>query len=264
MKLFALAATVAAVALFPSALPADTKYVPDQPAGAVKYRGANYTQSIFVLNDRDTILMVPITDLPDTRWHQPGGMEGITGYRTEKYKYVPEDRAVRKWVGNIFVKNSFGHFQPNRGLQRAYPDGTRFDEVFYNSKSGEVFEHRVREKVSGKWKSEVRFRDETEYPTGYTGLKVTCSSCHAEAGTGGYAVGLVPGGDTILSDPLPWELWTGAAEPPEGAKKPTDPAPKVVPKPTPKADPKPTETVPSAPPARQTERRRLFPNIRRR
>lgn len=230
-------------------------YEPDVPAGATKYESAKYTQSISVLNDRDTIVAVPILSLPDTRWNQPGGLEGVTGYTTEKYRYVPE--APRRWLGNIGVRNSFGYTQQNRGLLRQYPDGTRFDEVLRNAGSGEVFEHRVRVKREGRWLSEVYYRDESEYPKGYTGLKVSCSSCHNEAGTGGYAVGLVPGGDTVLSDPLPWELWLGYSpeDRPEGKTPPATPTP-TQPKlwaaptqPTPKAAGPPVMAVPVAPPS---------------
>lgn len=188
----------------PSARGDADQYQPDPPGE--RYDGARYTQSIFVLDERDTIRPVPIRDLPDRRWHQPGGLEGVKGYTSEKFRFVPEGAKVRTWIGNIGVLNSRGFIQQNRGLLREYPDGARFDEVLRNE-SGTVFEHRVRVKREGRWLSEVIHRDEAARPKGYTGLKQSCSSCHREAGTGGYAVGLVPGGDTVLSDPLPWKLW---------------------------------------------------------
>jgi cytochrome c len=69
-----------------------------------------------------------------------------------------------------------------------------------------MFEHRVRSKDSGRWYSRIEYVDEAARPDGYTGLKVSCASCHSEAGTGKYNDGLVPGGDTVLSDPLDWSL----------------------------------------------------------
>ncbi len=39
------------------------------------------------------------------------------------------------------------NFQPNRGILRSYPDGSRFDDVLSTSKG--VFEHRMREKLDG-------------------------------------------------------------------------------------------------------------------
>lgn len=181
-------------------------YVPDIPEGSRAYRGAVHTQSISILDERDVIRRVPILSLSDKRWHQPGGMLGIKGWRVEKFRYLPTGTKVKSWIGNIGVKNSFGFVQQNRGILRSYPDGTRFDEVLRNSTTDRVFEHRVRQKKDGKWLSTVEFKDETERPDGYDGLKVSCSSCHKECGTGAYAEGLVPGGDETFSDPLEWSL----------------------------------------------------------
>lgn len=194
-------------------------YDPDLPPGSVRFESAKWTQSISVLNsggyDHDIIKPASVKAMEDTRWHQPGGMHGLKGWKSERYKYLPPGKSVRHWIGNIEVENSIpnglrkpdgtpDHYrQNNRGILRAYPDGTRFDELLMNT-DGRIFEHRVREKVDGKWLSTVYFKDEEARPTGYNGLKVTCSSCHAEAGTGKYNDGLVPGGDTVLSDPLDW------------------------------------------------------------
>lgn len=193
------------------------KPAPYDPAPpGVKYQGARYTQSIFVLNDRDTIRPEAIKGMSDKRWHQPGGLEGVSGWTVERFRHLPPGTAVRAWVGNVSVKNGFTptSTQQNRGILRSYPDGTRFDEVLRNA-DGAVFEHRVREKRNGKWLSTVHFKDEAARPAGYHGLTVSCSSCHAEAGTGKYAEGLVPGGDTVLSDPLPWRVWTRTPPEPE-------------------------------------------------
>lgn len=200
-------------------------YVPDVPEGAVKFDGTKYTQSIFILvaNGRDNTRIdpFPIKNMEDKRWHQPGGMLGVKGWRVEKFRYLPPNAKAKTWIGMIEVENSIKtgrqkpdgtpeHYkQHNQGLQREYPVGTRFDEVLRNADSGKVFEHRVRfKKEDGKWSSTVDYKDEDARPVGYNGLKVSCSSCHLEAGTGKYADGLVPGGDTVLSDPLPWSLWS--------------------------------------------------------
>lgn len=195
-------------------------YEPDIPEGAVKFNGTKYTQSIAVVNDRDSIRVFPIKDTPDKRWHQPGGLLDVKGWKAEKFRYLPAGTKVKEFIANIEVENSIpnglrkpdgtpDHYrQHNRGLARQYPAGTRFDEVLRNSDTGKVFEHRSRTKQdNGKWQSIVEFKDEEARPAGYTGLKVTCSSCHLEAGTGKYDAGLVPGGDTVFSDPLPWHLW---------------------------------------------------------
>jgi hypothetical protein len=171
------------------------------PKNAVKYEAAKYTQSIAVVNGLDDVRMVPIRRLA-TKWHQSGGMEEVTGWTSTKYKTVPA--ATKTWIGNIHVRNSFGHLQPNRGILRQYPDGTRFDDVL--SVDGVVFEQRTRIKRKGEWVNSVTYENINARPKGYTGLKVSCVSCHGEAGSGEYGEGLVPGGDQTLSDPLDWSL----------------------------------------------------------
>jgi len=137
------------------------------------------------------------------KWQVPGGMENVVGWRSDLYKIIPTDRG-RTWQGMIPVLNSFGYFQHELGHLRSYPDGTVFFDVLSNAETGKVFEHRERRKSAGEWTSQVVFRDRSQYPPGYKGLRgQTCFSCHSEAGTGGYSTGLVPGGDTVLSDPFP-------------------------------------------------------------
>lgn len=178
------------------------------PNNAVVYTPTNITQSISILDERDTILPVPIKKLDDKRWHQPGGLDRVdhTLYSSCVYRTVLNESRIRTWIGNIGVKNSFGYIQQNRGIIREYPIGTRFDEVLTNTQTNRVFEQRTREKSRDGWLSVVNYSDPESRPNGYTGLTVSCSSCHNSAGTGGYATGLVPGGDTVLSDPLDWSL----------------------------------------------------------
>lgn len=169
------------------------------PVGMVRYRPAKFTQEIAVTNDRDRITPVHRSNLL-TKWQVPGGMEEVDGWDSDLYKYVPTE--ANPFVADIGVLNSFGHIQQNRGWRRTYPDGTQFHDVL--SKDGVVFEHRVREKVNGAWESFVAYKDVSARPAGYVGLGgQRCQSCHVEAGTGGYAVGLVPGSDTVISDPFP-------------------------------------------------------------
>jgi len=183
----------------------ENEYKPILPDTSKRFEPAIYTQEIAVTNGRDRIDKVEITDLPDRRWHQSGGMQGIDRslWKSEKYRSIPGG-VEPNWIANISVRNSLGYMQNNRGIVRQYPDGTRFDDVLSNA-DGKVFEHRVREKKDGRWKSTVVYSDPAARPKGYEGLKVTCASCHDQAGTGNYAAGLVPGGDTILSDPLEWD-----------------------------------------------------------
>lgn len=172
----------------------------DFPEGMVPYKRGTKTQKIYtVVNDpRDHIDPVDRYSLPDTRWHQSGGMLGVEGYRSDVYRYLPEKPEV--WIGDISVLNSLGYYQNNRGWRVNYPDGSRFMDVLSNTKlNNEVFEIRQRTKKDGKWESLVIYENEKVRPAKYTGLTVSCASCHKEAGTGGYAVGLAPGGDGVLS-----------------------------------------------------------------
>jgi hypothetical protein len=171
--------------------------------GAERYVPTKYTQSIYTVageGGRPHIDQVPIAEL-DRKWHQSGGMADYPGVVSEKYRTLPAK--PQSLIGDVSVKTSFGS-QINQGLKREYADGTRFDDVL--SYGGKVFEQRTREKQGGKWTSTVTFTDEQARPPGYHGLTQTCASCHNQAGTGSYAAGLVPGGDTVLSDPLPWAL----------------------------------------------------------
>lgn len=177
------------------------------PEGATRYVSETFTQSIVVLNDADSIRRVRIRDLRDKRWHTSGGMEGLS-FRSEKYRTIPVGEKVRVGIANISVKNSLGSFQNNRGVVRTYPIGTRFDDLLFNDE-GDLFEHRTREKTEKGWRSFAPYRNEEARPKGYTGLKVSCASCHEEAGSGEYGEGLVPGGDTVLSDPMEWSLIRG-------------------------------------------------------
>lgn len=170
------------------------------PPQGEKYVRAKYTQEIAVTNGRDRI--TPVNRFRLASWtHQSGGMEGVLGWRSEAFRRVPKEASP--YIANLGVLNSFGYIQYNRGWARSYPDGTRFDDVLTNTKSGKIFEHRVAFKAKGEWTRRVIFSDHAQRPAGYTGLKQSCSSCHDQAGTGGYATGLVPGADTIISDPFP-------------------------------------------------------------
>lgn len=242
-------------------------YIPTLPEGAERFASAVYTQSVFRLNDVPTIRAVPVKEL-EAKWGVAGGMEGIdkTTYTTVKYRYVPAAvvqgeprRRLFNRIGRIGVVNSFGYTQYEAGIVRDYPVGTRFDELFVNAKTKTVFEHRVREKAADGWKSTVYHKDETARPDGYAGLKVTCSSCHAEAGTGKYGVGLVPGGDTVISDPLDWSVASGTV----AIETQSSPIPQSMPpSKTPNVGPSAPMMAPAAPvfmaPTHHFEQRGLF------
>lgn len=175
---------------------------PEVPKNAVEYKRDGYTQSIFTLNDRPAIRYVKVSDLTDKDWHQSGGMLGIE-HTSRKFKTIPAKSQVKTDLAKIPVFNG-SNDQYELGIVREYPNGTRFDDVLYYK--DKIFEHRVREKVDGEWKNKIAFADKELRPPGYKGLKQSCSSCHDRTGTGGYAEGLVPGGDGVFSDPLDWTL----------------------------------------------------------
>jgi hypothetical protein len=174
----------------------------------VRYKRAAFTQSIFNRGIQEPVSRLLVAP----KWHQSGGMEGIKGFRSDLYRFLPA--LPRVWIGEIEVNNGgdithynqFGRIvsvergkstQIEFGWKVEYANGTRFLDVL--STGGKVFEVRSRTKGDGKWASLLLFEDKAARPLGYTGLTVSCASCHSQAGTGGYATGLVPGGDGVLS-----------------------------------------------------------------
>lgn len=178
------------------------------PDGAEWFPGTKTTQSVFVTQDGEGtrwnhIERVSTASL-DPKWRMSGGMIGIQGWRSDKFRLIPGG-APKTWTDYIQVWNG-NNFQSNKAIVRSYPDGTRFDDIL--SVAGRVFEHRVRTKDAGRWRAEVIYEDRTARPAGYTGLRASCASCHSQApGSGNYGVGLIPGGDTVFSDTLDWSVW---------------------------------------------------------
>ncbi len=196
------------------------------PRGAKRYHSPRLTQKVYVLDDRNGFHgdVIERVKIEDPKWTHAGGLKDIEGWVSIKYRTIVTEPSYQ--LERITVKNgllSLGGLdtikienateaqkaqgteltQPNLALTREYPNGARFDELLVNDK-GHLFEHRTRIKTDRKWKSFVAYSDDRSRPKGYTGLKVSCASCHDEAGGGGYAEGLVPGGDTVLSDPMDW------------------------------------------------------------
>lgn len=182
------------------------EYKPELPKGSKQYEPAKTTQRLAQVSSNGGPFLrrtdpVKIADMANTDWHQSGGMHGVRGVTSVKYK---NKDAVHKYAA-IPVTNAFGVAQPEMGIVRTYPDGTQFDDVLWYN--GKVFEHRVRRKDDGRWSNTVVYKEPADYPPGYAGLKQTCASCHTKPGTGAYgADGLVPGGDGVFSDPLDWTV----------------------------------------------------------
>lgn len=179
--------------------------------GLKPYRPARNTQRIATTNGAPTITPVPraqvSTNRTDTKWLPgvPGGTDHLDRheFRSTLFKLVPFDdqhtTGLQVWNGS--------NFQTELGWKRSYPDGTVFVDVLSNRLTGKPFEGRAREKVDGEWQSYVFFRDRQARPAGYNGLRQQCASCHNNEfdgpGSGGYALGMVPGSDTVVSDPFP-------------------------------------------------------------
>ena len=165
------------------------------PSEMKPYKRSEFTQNIFTTNGFTVHHIEPVrrSNL-ERKWQVSGGMADVKEFRSDLYRYFPEYPST--WVDNIPVWNG-SNFQNNRGWKIEWPDGSKFMDVLSNK--GEVFEIRQRKKESGKWNSLVLFEDPKARPIGYTGLSVSCASCHSQAGTGSYGAGLVPGGDGVIS-----------------------------------------------------------------
>ncbi len=175
--------------------------------GMTEYKPTRFTQSIYNQGEETDKVSRFVTA---AKWHQSGGMLGIHGFNSRLYKLVPD--GGKDYLSKIWVKHSFGPTgQYEVGLNRDYPNGTRFIDRLSNE-DGKDFEARLRFKKDGKWQSKVIFSDHAARPQGYAGLSQSCASCHDEAGTGIYGAGLVPGGDTVISDELNWALLSGLTQ----------------------------------------------------
>lgn len=170
--------------------------------GMTEYKRARYTQSIAVVNGRDSITAHSRESLEE-KYRVPGGMVGLTGWKSRFFRSKP---APDVYLATFQVLNSFGHHQPNRGYARWYDEGAVMDDVLINSETGCVFEHRRRTKLKGyaEWKSEIVYRNAEQRPKGYGGIGITkCSSCHQDAGSGSYGAAMVSGSDGVFSDGIP-------------------------------------------------------------
>lgn len=170
----------------------------DVPEYMERYTPGKYTQSIFKNQFGSQIRKVPRTQ-QEEKWRVPGGLAGIGGWESELWRWSPRQVTL----GSIPVLNRFGYFQNELGYRAKYEPGAEFLDVLRNRETGKVFEVRKAMKTGNGWQRFVTYRRAEHRPRGYHGPKgLNCHSCHDEAGTGGYATGLVPGGDTVLSVPF--------------------------------------------------------------
>lgn len=206
MRLALIVLFVAAAALAAAPQVPTPRYAPILPPGAVEYQPEQFTQEIAITNDLQRIARRPIKGMADTAWHQSGGMHGLPWAKSRKFKSIPGgDQAVTSVLKPIPVLNSLGYYQSTTpALTWTFPEGTRFDDVLYLG--GWVFEHRVREKKDGRWRSYVIYSDKGHRPPGYAGLTRSCADCHDRTQTGNYGASLVPGSDTVFSFSPDWSV----------------------------------------------------------
>lgn len=162
-----------------------------------RFTRARYTQAIATTNNAPSIDLVHRSRL-EAKWQVPGGLEGIVGWRSDVYRMRAK---VKTWRAFMPVRNSFGYFQNELGYTRSYEDGATFADVL--STEGKVFEVRYAVKRDGQWDRFVAFKDVSARPHGYVPpTSRQCVECHSQTGSGNYGVGMVPGGDSIISEPL--------------------------------------------------------------
>lgn len=162
-----------------------------------RFTRAKYTQAIATTNNAPSIDLVHRSRL-EAKWQVPGGLEGVSGWHSDVYRMRAK---VKTWQTYMPVLNRFGYFQNELGYTRSYEDGTTFADVL--SKDGKVFEVRYAVKRDGHWDRFVAFKDVSARPSGYAPpTSKQCVECHSQTGSGNYGVGMVPGGDTIISEPL--------------------------------------------------------------
>lgn len=129
------------------------------------------------------------------KWIVPGGMEGVEGWANVLLR--DKDNASQTWVGHADPSDGTSEMVHHRSYRKAL-----FADVLFNGK-GEVFEVRLAVKKDGKWTREEEWRDAKRAPSGAKRLATSeCVACHNQAGTGAYDSAYVPGGDTVLSEPL--------------------------------------------------------------
>ena len=111
----------------------------------------------------------------------PGGSHLFIamGRPSHRLDYVQRVLRSNALLTRLLVRLFESRFDPAKGSQLLTADGWK--------------------KVGGKWLSRTLYENAAARPKGYTGLTVSCASCHGKGdgasgpGTGGYAVGLTPG-----------------------------------------------------------------------
>lgn len=170
------------------------------PAGMERYERDGFTQLLHVGRDSEPLASKVSGERLPEQFRVSGGMEGLTGWRSTKYRLFP----APPMDGVARIALAGGVKLP--GLVRTYPDGSQFHDVLTNA-DGKVFEHRRRVLEGDRWTNAVLFRDSDAAPEGYheLGLKA-CAACHRNPGSGEVGKPLIAGGSQVFSDGLAWNL----------------------------------------------------------
>ncbi len=139
-----------------------------------------------------------------SKWHQPGGLEGVTGWTSKLYIY---EEGVQDWYGRDYNNDALIH-------RRRYGPGSVTVDILSTDKG--IFSARAREKTGediDDWVSYEFVRNVKSEPKGYVRPK-SCMECHQAGdgpGFGGYGGPIVPGDDTVFSRALPLQARSGNA-----------------------------------------------------
>jgi hypothetical protein len=175
------------------------------------YRPTNYTQRLAVTNGQETNHVYRLdqddvwTNAPPALnpnrlfpWAVPGGLHEVRGWGNRVGIAIPDGKKVQIWRERVEVPLSS---RPLSKFRWSFPDGTVLADMLFTREA--VFELRLREKVQGKWKSTVPFRDLDAAPKGYTGPGKRCAECHDQAGSQlQYGIGLRGSDGAFSPSPL--------------------------------------------------------------
>ena len=189
-------------------LPFDAGSLPERFRWIAKemepYEPANLVQQSFNRSGLASMGMVSRNVL-DRKWRVPGGCENVGDFQSRLFR--GKGNTVRNWTDHATEEELSEIIH-----QRSYGDGAKFVEVL--SHGGKVFSIRLAEKESGKWDRRTIYRNSDADPPGFVAIKNSeCASCHALAGSGEYGGPRIPGGDTVLSEPIVEGVYQGPIRP---------------------------------------------------
>jgi hypothetical protein len=183
----------------------------EMPANMRFYRPTNYTQRLATTGGRETNFLYRLdqddfwTNAPPALnpnrlfpWAVAGGLHEAGGWGSRVGIAIPEGKKLKAWQERVDVPLSA---RPLPKVLWSFPDGTVLADLLFTRDA--VFELRLREKVNGKWRSSVPFRDLEVAPKGYTGPGKRCAECHDQAGSQlQYGIGLRGSDGAFTPSPL--------------------------------------------------------------